>query len=281
MTEHQLIGRVLVVIPTYQEANNIESVVRRTLATVPSAHVLVVDDASPDGTGRIAASLSAAEDRVHVLHRAGKQGLGAAYLAGFSWAVAARYDAVVEMDADGSHLPEQLPRLLEALDEGADLVLGSRWVPGGAVRNWPYRRQLLSRAGNRYVRTALGIPLRDATGGYRAFRRSTLQQLSLSQVGSQGYCFQVELAWRAVQAGLDVREVPITFVERQSGTSKMTGAVVGEALWRVTMWGTQRRLHRRGKVRAATGGHGRWDPRRSAPLLPRASEAATPERLAS
>jgi dolichol-phosphate mannosyltransferase len=236
---------VLVVVPTYQEADNVESAVRRVLAAVPTAHVLVVDDNSPDGTGEIAARLAAADGRVHVVHRAGKQGLGAAYLAGFHWALDRDYDAVVEMDADGSHKPEQLPRLLAALDSGADLVLGSRWVPGGAVENWPLSRQLLSRAGNHYVRIALGVPLRDATGGYRAFRRSTLERLDLSDVASQGYCFQVDLAWRTVQAGLRVLEVPITFVERQRGASKMSGAIVREALWRVTVWGARRLLPRR------------------------------------
>lgn len=237
--------RVLVVVPTYQEAENVESIVRRILAVVPAAHVLVVNDDSPDGTGEIAARLAAADDRVHVLHHAGKQGLGAAYLAGFRWALKLNYDAVVEMDADGSHQPEQLPRLLAALDSGADLVLGSRWVPGGAVENWPWSRQLLSRAGNCYVRVALGIPLRDATAGYRAFRRSTLERLDLSDVTSQGYCFQVDLARRTIQVGLRVLEVPITFVERERGASKMSSAIVREALWRVTVWGARRLLPRR------------------------------------
>jgi dolichol-phosphate mannosyltransferase len=234
---------VLVVIPTYNEADNVRGVVQRTLAAVPTAQVLVVDDDSPDGTGDIAEVLASRDVRVHVLHRSGKQGLGAAYLSGFRWALDRGFAVVVEMDADGSHQPEQLPRLLSALEE-ADLVLGSRWVPGGAVQNWPRRRQWLSRGGNRYVRLALGIPLRDATGGFRAFRASALQALDLHDVASQGYCFQVDLAWRALRARLTVVEVPITFVEREHGTSKMNGGIVREALWRVTVWGMRSRRGR-------------------------------------
>ena len=233
----------LVVIPTYNEAANVGPIVQRTLAAVPSAQVLVVDDGSPDGTGDIADELASRDQRVHVLHRTGKQGLGAAYLAGFRWALNRRFSSVVEMDADGSHRPEQLPRLLTAL-EGADLVLGSRWVPGGAVENWPKRREWLSRGGNRYVRFALGVPLHDATGGFRAFRRSTLLALDLDDVASQGYCFQVDLAWRAVRQGMRVVEVPITFGERERGVSKMSGSIVREALWRTTVWGVQSRRRR-------------------------------------
>jgi dolichol-phosphate mannosyltransferase len=236
-------GGVLVVVPTYQERLNLEEVVRRTRAAVPRAHLLVVDDASPDGTGALADALAAADDQVHVLHRPGKQGLGVAYLAGFGWGLQRGYDVLVEMDADGSHQPEQLPTLLAALP-GADLVLGSRWVPGGSVVNWPRRRELLSRGGNGYVRRALGIDLRDATGGFRAFRRSTLEQLDLAGVASAGYCFQVDLIWRTVQQGFRVVEVPIEFVERARGASKMSGAIVREALWRVTVWGARHRLDR-------------------------------------
>lgn len=175
------------------------------------------------------------------MHRAGKQGLGAAYLAGFAWAIDKGYDAVVEMDADGSHQPEQLPRLLKALED-ADLVLGSRWVPGGAVENWPKSREFLSRGGSAYTRIALGIDVHDATGGYRAFRTSALQALDLQSVQSQGYCFQIDLAWRALRAGLSIREVPITFVEREVGQSKMSNKIVAEALWRVTSWGASHRF---------------------------------------
>jgi dolichol-phosphate mannosyltransferase len=235
------LARVLVVIPTYDERDNIEPILRRVRAATPDVDTLVVDDGSPDGTGEIADTISAADHHVHVLHRSGKQGLGAAYLAGFAWALDRDYDVVVEMDADGSHQPEQLPRLLEALGR-ADVVLGSRWVPGGRVENWPMHRLVLSRGGNTYTRIALGIPVRDATGGYRAFRRTALERLDLAEVVSQGYCFQVDLAWRAVQRGLRVVEVPITFVERVAGDSKMNGSIVRESLTLVTRWGLERRV---------------------------------------
>lgn len=234
-------GRVLVVVPTYDEAKTIQKVVERVRTAVLDADVLVVDDGSPDGTGQIADRIAELDGQVHVLHRLRKEGLGAAYVAGFRWGLERGYGVLVEMDADGSHQPEELPRLLDAL-EHADLVLGSRYVPGGSVVNWPRRRELLSRGGNLYTRLALGIPLRDATGGYRAFRAGTLRRLGLDDVASQGYCFQVDIAWRAVRAGMRVVEVPITFVERVEGTSKMSGTIVREALWRVTQWGVARRL---------------------------------------
>ena len=246
-------GRVLVVVPTYDERLNIEAVVARVRAAVPTADVLVVDDASPDGTGEIADRLAAEDGQVHVLHRVGKQGLGSAYLAGFGWGLQRGYDVLVEMDADGSHQPEQLPDLLAALAD-ADLVLGSRWVPGGSVVNWPRSRELLSRGGNTYVRVALGLQLRDATGGFRAFRRETLDKLDLDAVASQGYCFQVDLARRAVSQGLRVVEVPIEFVEREHGVSKMSGAIVREALWRVTVWGLARPLRGHRGARLRRGG---------------------------
>lgn len=233
--------KVLVVIPTYDESLNLARTVTRLLTAVPSVDVLVVDDASPDGTGEIADRIAAESERVHVLHRLGKQGLGSAYLDGFGWGLARDYDVLVEMDADGSHQPEQLPSLLAALD-GADLVIGSRWVRGGSVVNWPRTRQLLSRGGNRYVQVALGLPVKDATGGFRAFRRSTLDQLDLHGVASHGYCFQIDLTRRALQQGCAVVEVPIEFVERELGVSKMTGSIVREALWRVTAWGIVRWL---------------------------------------
>jgi glycosyltransferase involved in cell wall biosynthesis len=229
------------VIPTYDERENLEIIVERVRAATPSVDILVADDGSPDGTGQIADTLATADPQVHVLHRTSKEGLGAAYLAGFDWALQRGYDVVVEMDADGSHQPEQLPRLLEALGR-ADVVLGSRWVAGGRVENWPAHRMLLSRGGNTYTRLALGIPVRDATGGYRAFRRTALEALDLHAVASQGYCFQVDLAWRAVQRGLRVVEVPITFVERVRGDSKMSGSIVRESLLRVTQWGVQHRV---------------------------------------
>jgi dolichol-phosphate mannosyltransferase len=202
-----------------------------------------VDDASPDGTGELADKLAAADERVRVLHRPGKAGLGAAYLAGFAEGLQGSYEVVVEMDADGSHAPEDLPTLLKALGD-ADLVIGSRYVPGGRVVNWPTHRQWLSRGGNLYSRLALGVPIRDITGGYRAFRREVLEELTLGDVASQGYCFQVDMAWRAVQAGFRVREVPITFTERERGSSKMSQTIVAEALWRVTRWGAARLLQR-------------------------------------
>lgn len=235
--------RVCVCIPTYNEAENIESIVRRTRAALSEAQIVVLDDASPDGTGAIADSLAAADPRVAVVHRTAKNGLGAAYLDGFRWALDRGFDVVVEMDADGSHAPEELPRLLAALAH-ADVVLGSRWVPGGAVRNWPASRMLLSRGGNAYVRLALGVPLRDATGGFRAYRSEVLRKLSLDDVASQGYCFQVDLVLRALRSGFSVVEVPITFVERERGASKMDRRIIGEALWRVTGWAVTSRLRR-------------------------------------
>lgn len=241
--EYGPLGTTLVIIPTYNEADNLAPVVARVREAVPEAHVLVADDNSPDGTGKIADELAADDERVHVLHRAGKEGLGAAYLAGFRWGLEHDFGVLVEMDADGSHQPEELPRLLTAL-KGADLVLGSRWVPGGRVVNWPRSRQLLSRGGNTYSRLLLDVPLRDITGGYRAFRRETLERLGLTEVASQGYCFQVDLARRAVQAGCSVVEVPITFVEREHGDSKMSRDIVVEALWRVTAWGVGGRVNK-------------------------------------
>jgi dolichol-phosphate mannosyltransferase len=245
VTDHE--GEILVAIPTYNEAHSIGKIVERVRKAVPDAHVLVIDDGSPDGTGRIADELQKADERVHVLHRTTKQGLGAAYVAGFGWALDRGYGTVVEMDADGSHQPEEMPRLLAALAD-ADLVLGSRYIPGGRVENWPRHRELLSRGGNTYTRLMLDMPVRDATGGYRAFRASTLHRLDLAGVASQGYCFQVDLAWRAVRAGLRVVEVPITFVEREEGTSKMSSGIVREALWRVTQWGVRHRLSQLGDL---------------------------------
>lgn len=243
MTSFGDLGRILVIIPTYNERVALPSILQRVRASVPEAHILIVDDNSPDGTGVVADEWAVSDDLIHVMHRLGKEGLGAAYLAGFAWGLQHGYDVLVEMDADGSHQPEQLPRLLAALRD-SDLVLGSRWITGGATENWSPSRQALSRGGNLYTRAMLGVPIRDATGGYRAFRASTLRALDLHEVASQGYCFQVDLAWRAVQRGMRVREVPITFVERTSGASKMSRKIVAEALWRVTVWGIDARVTR-------------------------------------
>ena len=233
--------RVLVIVPTYNEVENLEAILGRLRGSVPTAHALVVDDGSPDGTGELADKLAALDPSVHVLRRTAKTGLGTAYIAGFRWARERGYDVVVEMDADGSHAPEQLPGLLAAL-ASADLVLGSRYVPGGAVTDWPLHRLLLSRAGNRYTRWALRLPLSDATGGYRVARGELIDRLPFDDVASQGYCFQVDWAWRAVRAGARVAEVPITFTERAFGRSKMSGSIVREALIRVTVWGLRDRL---------------------------------------
>jgi len=234
---------VLVIVPTYNERDNLDRVLDRLAAAVPAAEVLVVDDGSPDGTGDLADARAARDARVHVLHRTAKAGLGGAYVAGFRWGLERGYDALVEMDADGSHAPEQLPDLLAAL-AAADVVLGSRWVAGGSVVDWPRRRELLSRGGNAYARFALGLPVRDATGGFRVYRREVLAALDLGDIASQGYCFQVDLVWRAWRAGWRVVEVPIRFVERTAGVSKMDRSIVAEALWRVTVWGLRARFTR-------------------------------------
>jgi len=239
---------VVVIVPTYDERESLPKTLRRLRAAVPGAHVLVVDDGSPDGTGQVAEELAAELGRVDVLHRAGKSGLGSAYVAGFGWALERGFAVAVEMDADGSHRPEELPRLLEALEtRGADLVIGSRWVRGGRVENWPRHREALSRGANTYTRLALGMTVRDATAGFRAYRADILGKLDLDTVASQGYCFQVDLTWRAVRVGGVVVEVPITFVERAEGHSKMSRAIIVEALWRVTAWGA---AHRFGQLRS-------------------------------
>ncbi len=229
------IGQVAVVMPTYNERDNVESMANRVRRGMPTADLLVVDDNSPDGTGDIADKLAAEDPHIQVMHRAGKAGLGSAYIAGFKWALERGYGAVVEMDADGSHRPEELPALLAAL-KGADLVIGSRYVPGGTVVNWPKSRELLSRGANLYARLMLGIQVKDATAGFRAYRTSTLRRIGLDNVESQGYCFQIDLVLRTIKAGLTVREVPITFVERVHGASKMSRSVMAEAFWRVAAW---------------------------------------------
>ena len=234
------LGRAVMVVPTYNEAENLEWIIGRLRHAQPGVDVLVVDDGSPDGTGAIADRLAAGDGQVHVLHRTEKAGLGAAYLHGFGWALDEGYDVIGEMDADGSHQPEELERLFAALAQ-ADLVIGSRWISGGSVVNWPLSREALSRGGNLYVRMLLGIKVRDATAGYRLFRRSTLEKIDLATVQSTGYVFQTELVTRTLKAGLTVVEVPIEFVERVRGASKMSGAVAAESMKRVTRWGLQER----------------------------------------
>jgi dolichol-phosphate mannosyltransferase len=233
---NQTTNSTLVVIPTYNERENLADITARVLRGAPDVDILVVDDNSPDGTGALASALASGHDRIHVLHRAGKEGLGAAYRAGFAWGLERGYDRLVEMDADGSHQPEQLKRLLDRLDT-ADVVLGSRWVSGGAVENWPAKRVVLSRGGSLYARIALGLPVRDVTGGYRAFTADALRVIGYQDVLSQGYCFQIDMLWRAYKAGQRIAEVPITFIERVHGESKMSSGIVKEAILRVTMWG--------------------------------------------
>ncbi|MCH5642772.1 MULTISPECIES: polyprenol monophosphomannose synthase [unclassified Gordonia (in: high G+C Gram-positive bacteria)] len=238
----------LVVIPTFNERDNLPLIVGRLRTALPGIHVLVVDDSSPDGTGDVADDLAARDDksRIQVLHRVEKDGLGRAYLAGFAWGLDRDYQVIVEMDADGSHAPEQLSRLLDAINDGADLVIGSRYVPGGKLVNWPRRREFLSRGANTYARLALGARVHDITAGFRAYRRIVLEKIQLDTVESAGYCFQIDLAWRSVRAGFDVREVPITFTEREVGESKMSGGVMTEAFTMVARWGIQSRLERWG-----------------------------------
>jgi dolichol-phosphate mannosyltransferase len=235
--------RALVVIPTYNEIESIQGVIAKVLAADQRVDVLVVDDSSPDGTGDLVAGMAAEQARVHLLRRAAKQGLGVAYRAGFAWGIQRGYDALVEMDADMSHPPERLPALLDGL-ERADLVIGSRYVPGGATVNWSPLRKLISRGGNAYVRLALGLPVHDATAGYRAYRREVLEALPVSAVASNGYCFQVEMAHRTWREGFRVVEVPITFTERASGVSKMSQRIVLEALLRVAAWAVTGGRHR-------------------------------------
>ncbi|WP_347565593.1 polyprenol monophosphomannose synthase [Nocardioides sp. IC4_145] len=240
-------GRVVMVVPTYDEAENIAWIIGRLRTAEPEVDVLVVDDSSPDGTGEIADRIAAEDAHVHVLHRTAKGGLGAAYLHGFAWSLEHGYDVIGEMDADGSHQPEQLHLLLDALAD-ADLVIGSRWVRGGSVVNWPRRREALSRGGNLYVRLLLGVSVRDATAGYRVFRRETLEKIDLSDVRSTGYVFQTDLVARTLAAGLRVVEVPIEFVERERGDSKMSGAVATESLKRITQWGLAERRAQAGRA---------------------------------
>ena len=228
-------ARTLVVVPTYDEADNIGVLLDRVAAAAPDAHVLVVDDNSPDGTGDLVARHPDFGRRVHLLRRPGKAGLGEAYRAGFRWGLDHGYERLVQMDADLSHPPERLPALIGALDE-ADAAVGSRYVKGGAIANWSWSRRLISWLGNWYVRIVLGLPVRDATAGFKAFRADALRTIGVVDSSSNGYCFQVENTWRAVRLGLTVVEVPITFTDRAAGTSKMSGRIVLEAVVRVLGW---------------------------------------------
>ena len=238
--------RTLVIVPTYNEIENLPLILGRVRKARPDVHVLVVDDGSPDGTGELADQLAAADRaHVHVMHRTAKDGLGAAYLAAFAWGLERGYSVLVEMDADGSHAPEQLYRLLDAIDHGADLAIGSRYVDGGTVRNWPYRRLVLSKTANTYARVLLGVDIHDITAGYRAYRREVLEKLDLTTVESKGYCFQVDLTWRAINNYFTVVEVPITFTERELGVSKMSGSNIREAMVKVAQWGIDGRMKRR------------------------------------
>jgi dolichol-phosphate mannosyltransferase len=243
MGESGAVGRrVVIVMPTYNERQNLEGMASRVQESVPDAHLLVVDDNSPDGTGDLADKLAEADSRVHVMHRTEKAGLGRAYVAGFGWALENGYDLIVEMDADGSHRPEDLPKLL-AEAERSDAVIGSRYVPGGTVVNWPKSREILSRGANVYNRLMLGVRIKDATGGFRVYRAETLRKIDLNTIDSAGYCFQIDMTLRVLQAGLVLTEVPITFVERELGASKMSNAVIIEAFTRVAQWGITARLH--------------------------------------
>ena len=233
--------KYLVVLPTYNELESLPVVLERLFAHNPQVSVLIVDDASPDGTGELADRMAKADARIQVLHRDAKNGLGAAYIAGFRLGLSQGFDYLIEMDADGSHRSQDLVKLIEA-STNADLVIGSRWVRGGAVENWAWHRVALSRFGNLYARTLLGVKIRDMTAGFRVFRAELLVKLIETEVASAGYSFQIEMAWRASKAGAAITEVPITFVEREFGSSKMSSAIVREALWLITRWGLKRLL---------------------------------------
>lgn len=238
--KHEPLDKVLVIIPTYNEAENLEPIVQRLRDAVPTADALVADDNSPDGTGAIADRLAAQDDHIHVLHRAGKEGLAAAYVAGFRWGLENGYDVLVEMDADGSHQPQFLPAMLAAL-QNADMVKGSRWVRGGEVVDYDFKREWLSRLANIWIQAVMDLPVRDSTGGFNAFRASALERMDLDTIASKGYTFQVDLTRRVIAEGGTVAEVPISFPDRQLGESKMSGSIIVEALRRTAGWGCEKR----------------------------------------
>jgi glycosyltransferase involved in cell wall biosynthesis len=237
----------LVIVPTYDEAENVRAVTSAVFDALPTAHLLVVDDGSPDGTADIVRELAAADPRVHLLERSGKLGLGTAYVAGFRWGLERGYPLLVEMDADGSHPADRLPALVDAVraDDRVALAIGSRWVPGGSVVDWPLRRQALSRGANTYARLVLGIDVRDITAGFRVYRADTVARMDLDSVDSKGYCFQVDMTLRVDDLGGRIVEVPIRFRDRVHGVSKMSRSIVVEAMLRVTQWGVERRFRRR------------------------------------
>ncbi|MFJ2978257.1 polyprenol monophosphomannose synthase [Curtobacterium sp. NPDC087082] len=237
----------LVIVPTYNEAENVRTIAAAVLSALPDAHLLVVDDASPDGTADLVRQLAATDDRVHLLERSGKLGLGTAYVAGFRWGLERGYPLLVEMDADGSHPADRLPALVAAVD-GADdvmLAIGSRWVPGGSVVDWPLHREVLSRGANTYARFVLGIGVRDVTAGFRVYRADAIARMDLDSIDSKGYCFQVDMTLRVDDLGGRIVEVPIRFRDRVHGVSKMSRSIVLEAMLRTTQWGLQRRFGRR------------------------------------
>jgi dolichol-phosphate mannosyltransferase len=232
-------SKTLIIIPTYQESESIISILERVQAANPEANVLVVDDSSPDGTGQIVERLMKSNPKIRLLTNSVKGGLGKAYVKGFKWGLSKDFDIFVEMDADGSHAPEQLPSILKNLDE-CDVSLGSRWVPGGRIENWPISRQILSKGGNLYTRLMLGFKVKDATGGYRAYKREVLETIDLDSIESQGYCFQVDMVRRSLAFGFKVCETPIVFTEREAGNSKMSRQIVIEAFTRIGFWGLKR-----------------------------------------
>ncbi len=236
----------IIIVPTYNELENLPLIVPAIRGSVPDAHILIVDDSSPDGTGALAEQLATADENILVLHRTVKSGLGDAYLEAFSWALARDYSVIVEMDADGSHPADALPALIAAVRPGSSygLSIGSRWVAGGSVINWPWHRELLSRGGNIYARFMLGLSVKDATAGFRAFAADALRNIHLENVESHGYCFQIDMTRRVRNAGYEETEVPIVFREREHGESKMSGSIVREAMGKVTVWGLSRMFGR-------------------------------------